>query len=240
MDFKLELAKFSCLVGLNGSGKSTVLQALDFLSRQMTGDLDGWLAERQWDKRDINSKFTRKSNIDFTVIVVDKYYGDISWNGSFNRESMKCTSEYVQARGRICLKVEDNECSTSILMDDHYSQSNQESSDREIYAVNEDSLYKDKFPIRLDYQGSILSRLRKSDIPEEALALKEIIEGIKSFDLLSPIYLHANTRVPDKNLDKVKVGLGGQRLSGYIHESGKAGKEQPSCCNSARQMLPFA
>ena len=40
VDFKLELAKFNCIVGLNGSGKSTVLQALDFVSQLMVGDID--------------------------------------------------------------------------------------------------------------------------------------------------------------------------------------------------------
>lgn len=35
VDFELPLNKFSCLVGLNGSGKSTVLQFFDFLSQQV-------------------------------------------------------------------------------------------------------------------------------------------------------------------------------------------------------------
>jgi len=58
--FELELTKFSCLVGLNGSGKSTVLQAMDFLSQLMVGDLDGWLEERHWERADLNSKLTKK------------------------------------------------------------------------------------------------------------------------------------------------------------------------------------
>jgi predicted ATPase len=32
VDFQLQLAPFTCLIGLNGAGKSTVLQALDFAS----------------------------------------------------------------------------------------------------------------------------------------------------------------------------------------------------------------
>jgi len=35
VDFECPLDKFNCLVGLNGSGKSTVLQAFDFLSQQV-------------------------------------------------------------------------------------------------------------------------------------------------------------------------------------------------------------
>ena len=30
VDFRMDLVKFTCLVGLNGSGKSTVLQFVDF------------------------------------------------------------------------------------------------------------------------------------------------------------------------------------------------------------------
>jgi predicted ATPase len=43
VDFDLPLAKFSCLVGLNGAGKSTILQFFDFLSQQVKGDMNGWL-----------------------------------------------------------------------------------------------------------------------------------------------------------------------------------------------------
>jgi AAA15 family ATPase/GTPase len=60
VDFELQLSKFNCLVGLNGAGKSTVLQAIDFLSQLIKGDITGWLKERQWDKGDLNSKLTKK------------------------------------------------------------------------------------------------------------------------------------------------------------------------------------
>ena len=40
VSFNLTLAKFNCLVGLNSSGKSTVLQFFDFLAQQVKGDLD--------------------------------------------------------------------------------------------------------------------------------------------------------------------------------------------------------
>ena len=48
------LGKFNCLVGMNGAGKSTVLQALDLLAQLMHGNVDqvgvrctcGWQAGR--------------------------------------------------------------------------------------------------------------------------------------------------------------------------------------------------
>ncbi len=58
VDFNLELAQFTCLIGLNGAGKSTVLQLVDFLAQQARGDLKGWLAERGWKAADLNSRLT--------------------------------------------------------------------------------------------------------------------------------------------------------------------------------------
>ena len=83
VNFNLPLAKFNCLVGLNGSGKSTVLQFFDFLSQQVRGDLSGWLKERQWESSDLNSKLTREQNISFEVLFshvdLDDYPIEIKW-----------------------------------------------------------------------------------------------------------------------------------------------------------------
>ena len=67
VDFRVELAKFNCVVGLNGSGKSTLLQALDFVSQLMVGDINEWLKSRHWESADLNSKLTKKSNIEFEI-----------------------------------------------------------------------------------------------------------------------------------------------------------------------------
>ena len=69
VDFRVRFTKFSCLVGLNGAGKSTVLQAMDFLSQLMRGDLDSWLSERSWAKADLNSKLSARLNIEFEVTL---------------------------------------------------------------------------------------------------------------------------------------------------------------------------
>ena len=93
--FELRLDRFVCLVGLNGSGKSTVLQAIDLLSQLMRGDLELWLAERQWDRSDINSKLSKRSNIDFRYAVTLNGLGELVWEGSLNRKTLHCTSELV-------------------------------------------------------------------------------------------------------------------------------------------------
>src|SRR3954465_6621616 len=85
VDFELDLAKFTCLIGLNGAGKSTVLQFIDFLAQQVRGDLKGWLEERHWRARELSSRFTLKKNIDFSVSLVSEG-GEVRvrWKGRFN------------------------------------------------------------------------------------------------------------------------------------------------------------
>jgi len=52
---------FSCLVGLNGCGKSTILQAFDFLAQLPQGRIDSWLETRGWKHEELTSKFTKKT-----------------------------------------------------------------------------------------------------------------------------------------------------------------------------------
>ena len=83
--FKLNLAKFTCLIGLNGAGKSTILQALDFFSQLITGKVAEFLESRRWSMSDINSKLTKKSNIDFEFTLETEEGKPIIWTGSINR-----------------------------------------------------------------------------------------------------------------------------------------------------------
>ena len=43
VDFSIEdMGGFTCFVGLNGAGKSSILQFLDFASHLMKGDIPQW------------------------------------------------------------------------------------------------------------------------------------------------------------------------------------------------------
>ena len=68
--FQLEFSKFTCLIGLNSSGKSTLLQFIDFISAQMRGDITGWLKSRDWDGIGLESKVANTNNI---IIVLGFY-----------------------------------------------------------------------------------------------------------------------------------------------------------------------
>ncbi|MEY3788829.1 MAG: hypothetical protein RLZ75_3037, partial [Pseudomonadota bacterium] len=208
VDFELDFAKFTCLVGLNGSGKSTVLQAMDFLSQLMQGDVDEWLRYRHWTSADINSKLTSKSNIDFEVVLDNPIFGDIVWIGSFNRASLCCTQESVKVGVVNVLKVENSNCQLRDF-------SEQMAKTLNIWKM----LPITTFPIVFEYQGSILSQLKDNQTNPLLQLLKSEILNVESLDLLSPELLRTRTKTAGG-----KLGLGGEKLAAFIHESGKDGK----------------
>ena len=191
VDFKMEFAQFNCIIGLNSSGKSTTLQAMDFVSQLMSGDIDGWLSMRNWDSSDLNSKLTNKSNIDYTIeLEIDG--DDVVWTGSFNRTTKSCTKESIVENGKKLLSVESG-----------------------WYTLNDEKRRR----IEFKYQGSILSRLKESPKQITLKKVKDSILHIRSLDLISPELLRSQSRASGGRL-----GLGGEKLSAYIHEAGPEAK----------------
>ena len=212
--FECQLAKFNCLIGLNGSGKSTILQAIDLLSQLMGGDVDEWLEQRAWDKSDINSKLTLKSNIDFEVIIDTTEWGEIVWSGSINRIDLRCTREVVRLvalNNTKILVVDSGSCTIAPIGDI-----------RQLLEPKgfENALRREKFPIVFEYQGSILSQLKESQITLPLAEIRDYMLEVKSLDLLSPAALRKKSRSSDKDL-----GLGGEKLSAFLHELNPKNKE---------------
>lgn len=89
-NFNLDLSDFTCLIGNNGSGKTTILEAVEFFSDLMTGsdDID-WLS-----KYDINNIYSPK-NIDFIVTCNDSDDIVYKWKGIFNVREKYCIKENI-------------------------------------------------------------------------------------------------------------------------------------------------
>jgi AAA15 family ATPase/GTPase len=85
VDFRLpprshKLGQFTCLVGLNGAGKSTVLQAFDFVGHLANGEVASWLKQREWKTSDLTSRFLKlKKLIQFEIEVEVTETGRIVW-----------------------------------------------------------------------------------------------------------------------------------------------------------------
>ncbi len=237
VNFELPLAKFSCLVGLNSAGKSTVLQFFDFLSQQARGDLSGWLKKRQWDSSDLNSKLTRKQNISFEVVLshngVHGVEIELIWSASFNRKTLRCTSEQIacktikteiivkglqlnlNAENKILLKVEDGNYYVWTLKENIREVTVRHSSPYLVLTQTNEIVLSGEIPF--DYQGSVMSQIKESQLPKELLELKKFFVDLHALDLLAPELLRQRTRDAGNSL-----GLGGEKLSAFLHEIGEA------------------
>lgn len=169
VDFEMELAAFTCLIGLNGAGKTTVLQAIDFLAQLMSGQLTEWLKQRDWKATDLFCKLTKKRTIGFSVDLQLDNGKTAVWKGDFNTQSQKlyCSSETVTVDGKPELTVTDGKYTLGQL---------------------------NKAPVAFTYQGSILSQLKDSVLSHNLLQIKRALQSIKSLELLSPHLMRQRAR----------------------------------------------
>lgn len=188
VEFELELAKFTCLIGLNGAGKSTVLQALDFSSALMHGKVEEWLEKRGWKAKDLNSLFLNRINIEIEIdlqIESQRY----RWQATFNRKLMICTQERIFRL--------DNDQLIFNLKDSRYQ-------------IDDSKPTK----IAFSYQGSVLSTLLPELLTTEIKLVKEHISALRSLDLLSPQFLRQKAR----KAERYDIGMGGEQLSAFVHQ----------------------
>ncbi len=196
VDFKVDLPKFGCLIGLNGAGKSSVLQLIDFLSQLIRGDITGWLRERKWRASELKSKLTKKTNITFQLQFSDENGEPAgSWYGVFNPGKLACVKERIDLSD-CTLEVEGGEVTVSSKKTSPPS-----------------AMIKGQ--ISFAYEGSILSVLLESHLPPSLVEFKKYLAAVHSLDLLSPESLRQRTRESSGSL-----GLGGQNLAAFVHEMG--------------------
>jgi predicted ATPase len=185
----IPLGHFTCLVGMNGAGKSTVLQALDFLSQLMRGDVQGWLDRRGWAAADLNSKLKKERNITFTVEFKGASGSLLTWTAAFNRTDLRCTREMAV--------LGSSPSSLKVLF---------RSQDQKFFAG--DLALQD---ISFTFQGSLLSVLKNSELPTELLEFRDALRNFRSLELLSPDKLRKSARASEHD-----IGSGGEKLSAYL------------------------
>lgn len=185
----LKLSKFNCLVGMNGAGKSTILQALDLLSQLMCGNnMDQWLKGRGWTSKDLYCRtgLPRAAHYHIVLVVELRLDDDqkLRWWGHLDRRNMRVTHEIVLlGHDKQILKVTHGKCHLPSLS----------------YDINQ------------NYTGSILASLKDSLLSPELKTLRDTIRNIRSLELLSPHLLRKRSRAQDKD-----IGAGGEKLSGFL------------------------
>jgi len=201
---RLPLPKFSCLIGLNGAGKSSILHGVDFLSQLFRGDIDAWLNRRGWKAGDIKFNLPEKKDktVFFRVVVVVDLWV-FEWRGYFSANSKQCKSESLSL------------CSAR----DDVTASKIDVGDVPLLEVGKKmmTLYCDENGrgaperIRFQYQGSILSQLEDHELGERMLFFRDFMRSISSLDLLSPNQMRLNYKRAEN------IGLGGEGLFAFIH-----------------------
>ena len=185
----IPLGHFNCLVGMNGAGKSTVLQALDFLSQLMRGDVQGWLDRRGWTAADLKCKLRSELNITFNVSFATSAGSTLTWIGTFNRTDLRCTQEEV-----VLISGDKVDSKVLRMSGQTYSLGGRETQS-----------------IAFQYQGSILSALKDAELSGPLLEFRDALRRIRSLELLSPDKLRKSARVSEHD-----IGQGGERLSAYL------------------------
>lgn len=190
LDFELHLSPFTCLIGLNGAGKSTVLQAIDFSSALMLGKVKKWLEMRRWSPKELNSGLVKRKNIQIHIDLVINHI-NYRWQASFNRQMLCCTHEQL-------FEVDNNGNLETLflLKDGRYSVSNRLET------------------VSFEYEGSILSQLKDEILGKKIKTIKEHLCALRSLDLLSPQSLRQKVRKTERQ----DIGMGGEQLSAFLHQ----------------------
>ncbi|MEY4562237.1 MAG: hypothetical protein RLZZ618_1514 [Pseudomonadota bacterium] len=215
VDFRLppaphQLNSFTCLVGLNGAGKSTVLQAFDFVGHLANGQVATWLKQREWKPADLTSRFLKKKLIQFELDIEVPGEGRIVWSGSFNATEMRCTAETVTVDGvEQALHIKDGQLLVS----------------------GTGSKPSVQYPVRsMKYEGSTLSFIDVRDVHPALGVLKHVAANLRSLDLLSPQSMRQRAK------EGADIGYGGERLGAFIH--GLPIKEKAALTEALKKFYP--
>jgi len=189
VDFNLELAEFTCLVGFNGAGKSTILQLFDFIASLFQGSTESWLKARNWKSTDITFRPGRKQSVSLRLSfrIGGAHY---LWMARFNRAKMTCSVEHI---ARITE-------STSVTLF--------EATEKAYRLYDGESRSVD-----FNYVGSVFSQIKPDVLGPELAAIRDFASGFRSLDLLAPNLIRERSRagsLPD-------IGLGGEKLSAFLH-----------------------
>lgn len=208
VDFEMDLAKFTCLIGLNGSGKSTVLQFLDFLSQLVRGGLNEWFKERKWsDKEILSSLLSRKQTIDFTLETMLNGSQVIKWEGRYNIRTHTCSQESFVLR-ELAANGEVYEEPLLTMKSEHFRVDGRRTEPRQPTPLPMEKII-------WVYDGSILSKITEETVPLELKEYRSFLRNLYSFDMLAPQSLRRRDRDSGGS-----IGLSGQRLSAFLYELG--------------------
>ena len=191
-DMTMEFTPLTVLIGANSCGKTTILQALDFLRTAATRDLPEYLRERDWSFEELKSKTrdSQESPIEFISefrFKIDNEIKTLLWDFSVDmdktgwkiKETIKNTNDdkLIIFRGN-----------------------------------NPEETFPSNFK-QFSLQSSLLKYIDPNDGEKEIKELKSFLGSSTYYGLLSPDAI----RLGKKTGSVGNIGNGGERLSAFIH-----------------------
>ena len=211
--FIMNLGQYVIIAGNNGSGKTTILHALDFLHYACIYDTDKYLTDRGFNTDDIISK-TRNDKQNKTIhsdVVFEDGEDEIVWTIEFTIKKEEVTLKYEKITLNGFLEFE---------------------SDAKIATLNNHVSKKNEFLPPLKLQSSYIRILDDDTAYPTISRIKCFFSQSEFLDLLSPIDMRKPNRVKTDS-----IGQRGSELSGYIKNMTRENKDK--LVSDIRNYFPF-
>ena len=188
--------ELTLLVGMNGAGKSSVLQAFAFARHLAEGNPLNFFDERQWERAALAYRARRRRRgtiVNIALSFESERWGFIRWSVRWGLNGGKLIEETVQLR-------------RSPFGDfvEIYS-----------FTAREGGVIGRNMLPALSFPGSLLEAIQSLDLSEEERGVTgDVLEwllGIQSLELLSPASMKGGTR-----LSPGDMGSRGDRLAGFL------------------------
>ncbi|MFA7077861.1 MAG: AAA family ATPase [Syntrophomonas sp.] len=220
-NFRIEMNPLTVLIGANGSGKTSVLQALDLIANFTKMDIDAYLDKRNWAAYDLKSKTNNNKHMVFRILFgldVSSNEEEIEWEFTLN--PVKTKEKILVINERITNK-KTQQILLSVTSQGISRFNFQENKEEIIPPLNMTSSFLKNIDISRD----------KLKFPA-LVALKEFFAASDSFELLSTEKMRKSSRG-----DADTIGMGGEKLAAFIHGLGIDQKKNVS--NRLQSYVPF-
>jgi predicted ATPase len=207
VDFSIDFEPFTVLIGQNGSGKSTVLQALDLLGAFLKGNVNHYLRERGWEAQDLSSKTNHQFVIYF--VLTFEVEGEVfQWKVSFSvwEKGLRVETEQI-------VSISSSFCFHSEGPIDRPIEGEPKSGSLMLWDAN--GLQIEMPKIGIAFFQSILRAFQIRNAPPEIERVTAALEKIFLLDIESTDVL----RKPAKDKRVENIGTKGEHLAAYLHSS---------------------
>jgi len=237
-DLTLNLDKINVLIGVNSSGKTTILQALDLLVNCVSRDVAEYLKDKNWKVSDIKSQISKSPFLSYKSIFEFEENGEpflLIWDIKFKLNSVTSINLIEESIYKVNRKWE-KLFSDPKNIEKLYKEANF------LYTykngiVNYEivSNKKSKFPLSLNSSG--LKIINFINICEISL-LKEYLEYTTNFGTLITQYMYRSSKEIVKN-----IGVNGKQLAAFIKQMTPKQKENyieqvHSILNNIKDIFP--